>query len=336
MAELLTDGSAPLNLKLRRARAVSINFTFLDSDGAAFPITGKTLQLLVKSSASKSTSLITRTIGNGLTVTGSGSNILNATLSEVHTDLAPRTYYWEIYNATDKVTWIADDFEIFEGTTERLDTDVDVTLNIGTAEVTVNVTMAGDSLTSSSIISALGYTPAQSSNFVGLQDLWISAGAMWAKTTSGCAVLAKTEMTTSLVNIQTLDFDSSTQEFAQFTIALPRNWNNGTVTAKFYWTAASGSGGVVWEISGGAYSDDDALTVALGTAQTATDTLLAANDLHISPATSAITLAGTPADSDFLAFQISRNPSDGSDTLAVDAKLLGIMLTITTDAGVAS
>lgn len=177
---------------------------------------------------------------------------------------------------------------------------------------------------------------ASSSEFVGLQDLWIGAAAMWTKTTSGCATLAKTEMTTSLVNIQSLDFDSSSQEFAQFTIALPRNWDHGTVTAKFYWTAASGSGGVVWGISGGAYSDDDALTVALGTAQTATDTLLAANDLHISPATSAITLAGSPADSDFLAFQISRNPSDGSDTLAVDAKLLGIMLTITTDAGVAS
>ncbi len=179
-------------------------------------------------------------------------------------------------------------------------------------------------------------TIADTSDFVGAQDLWIGAAAMWTKTTSGCAAVAKTEMTTSLVNIQTLDFDSSSQEFAQFTIALPRNWNNGTVTAKFYWTAASGSGGVVWGLSGGAYSDDDALTVALGTAQTSTDTLLAANDLHISPATSAITLAGTPADSDFLAFQISRNPSDGSDTLAVDAKLLGIMLTITTDAGIAS
>jgi hypothetical protein len=73
----------------------------------------------------------------------------------------------------------------------------------------------------------------------------------------------------------------------------------------------------------------------LGTAQTVTDALTATNDLHITSATSAITLSGSPADADFLAFQISRNPADGSDTLAADAKLIGIVLTITTDAAVA-
>lgn len=171
---------------------------------------------------------------------------------------------------------------------------------------------------------------------VGSQDLYIPASAMWPRTSNGCASIAQTEIATSLVNIQTLDFDSSTQEFAQFTISLPRNWNNGTIIAKVYWTASSGSGGVVWGVSGGAYSNDDALTVALGTAQTSTDTLIATNDLHISPDTSAITLAGTPADYDFLCLQISRNPADASDTLNADAKLLGIVITITTDAAKAA
>lgn len=169
---------------------------------------------------------------------------------------------------------------------------------------------------------------------IGLQDLYIGAVAMWPRTTGGCASLAKTELATSLVNIQSLDFDQTTQEFCQFTLSLPRNWNNGTVTAKFYWTAAAGSGTVQWAISGGAYSNDDALTVALGSAITADDTLIAANDLHISPDTTAITLAGTPADADFLVFQISRNP--GSDTLSADAKLLGVVITLTTDSGVAA
>jgi len=83
-------------------------------------------------------------------------------------------------------------------------------------------------------------------------------------------------------------------------------------------------------ISGGAYSNDDALTVAFGSAQTSDDTLIATSDLHISPETSAITLAGSPADGDFLAFQISRNVA--SDTLSADAKLLGVSLRITVDA----
>lgn len=163
----------------------------------------------------------------------------------------------------------------------------------------------------------------------GIYDVFISAAAFWSRITSGCALLAQTEMTTSLFNIQSLDFDQTTQEFAQCQLVFPRRYNLGTITAETYWTAASGSGGVVFGLSGGAYSNDDALTVALGTAQTMTDTLLATNDLHISPTSSAITLAGTPAAADFLALQISRNPADGSDTLTADAKFLGVMLHIT-------
>lgn len=165
---------------------------------------------------------------------------------------------------------------------------------------------------------------------IGVQDLFIPASAMWPRVTNGCSPLVQTEMTTSLFNVQSLDFDQTTQEFAQFQIRLPRKWNGGTITAEVYWTATSGSGTVQWGISGGAYSNDDALTVALGTAQTSDDTLIAANDLHISPTTSAITLAGTPADADFLAIQISRNPA--SDTLTGDAKLLGVCIFLTTDA----
>lgn len=169
---------------------------------------------------------------------------------------------------------------------------------------------------------------------VGSQDLFIPASAMWPRVTAGCSYLTRTEIATSLFNIQSLDFDQTTQEFAQFQISLPRNWNNGTITAKVYWTATSGSGTVQWGISGGAYSNDDALTVAFGTAQTVDDTLIATNDLHITDATSAITLEGTPADADFIALQVSRNPA--SDTLNADAKLLGVVITITTDAAKAA
>lgn len=167
---------------------------------------------------------------------------------------------------------------------------------------------------------------------VGTQDLFIPAAAIWPRLTGGCGLLTQYEMTTSLFNVQALPFDQTTQEFAQFQIRLPRKWNNGTVTVVPYWTAQSGTGTVQWAISGGAYSNDDALTVALGTAQTSDDTLISTNDLHIGPATSAITLAGTPADADFLAFQISRNPA--SDTLNADALLLGIVVILTTDAAV--
>lgn len=165
---------------------------------------------------------------------------------------------------------------------------------------------------------------------IGVQDLFISAAAMWPRVTNGCSQLTRAEMATSLFNIQSLDFDQTTQEFCQVQIVLPRKYNLSTVTAVFYWTATSGSGTVQWGISGGAYSNDDALTVAFGSAATSDDTLIATNDLHISPETSPVTLAGTPADADFIGLQISRNVA--SDSLSADAKLLGISLRITVDA----
>lgn len=167
---------------------------------------------------------------------------------------------------------------------------------------------------------------------VGVQDIFIPASAMWPRQTNGCAFLQQSEVATSLFNIQSLDFDTTTQEFAQFQVALPRKWNNGTVTYEVYWTAISGTGGVVFGLSGGAYSNDDALTVAFGTAITVTDTLIATSDLHITPTSAAVTLAGTPASADFLGLQLSRNPADGSDTIPNDVKVLGVMFHLTTTA----
>lgn len=170
------------------------------------------------------------------------------------------------------------------------------------------------------------------SQYIGIQDFPITASAMWPRTTGGCASLTKTEMATSLVNIQTLDFDQTTQEFAQVIFKLPRKYNNGTITAKVEWTASSGSGSVVWGISGGAYSSGDALTTALGTAQTVTDTLTGTGNIEESPESSSITIAGSPTSGDLIVIQVSRNPADGSDTLTADAKLVGITLYITTTA----
>ena len=211
-------------------------------------------------------------------------------------------------------------------------------------------------ITYAEVVAALGYTPENQVNkatsfatvndtlypsveavkeyVIGAQDLYVPAVAMWPRVTSGSATLARTEIATSLLNIQTLDFDQTTQEFAQFTIVLPRNWNNGTITARVYWTAASGSGTVQWGVSGVAYSNDDPFTGVFGTAVNIDDTLIAANDLHITDISGAITLAGSPADADFLALQISRNP--GSDNLTADAKLLGVVITLTTDAATAA
>lgn len=168
-------------------------------------------------------------------------------------------------------------------------------------------------------------------NLAGKQSVPIPASAMIANTTNGAASGTQ-ESSTNKVMTRTLDFDTTTQEGAQFLFPMPKGWNESTVTFQPIWTAASGSGGVVWELRGVALSDDDAIDTAFGTGQTSTDTLITALDVHIGPESSAITIAGTPAEGDMVVFQIRRNVSDGSDTLGVDAKLIGIRLFITTDA----
>jgi hypothetical protein len=167
----------------------------------------------------------------------------------------------------------------------------------------------------------------------GKQTVWVPAAAMTARTTNGAAT-GTTESTTNKVMNKTLDFDTSTQEFAQFNISFPKGWNEGTVTFIPYWTAASGTGGVVWALEGVAVSDDDVIDAAFGTAQTSTDTLIATTDVHVGPESASITIAGTPAVGDICYFQIKRNPADGSDTLNADARLIGIRLIYTIDSNI--
>lgn len=165
----------------------------------------------------------------------------------------------------------------------------------------------------------------------GKQTVWVPAGAMKARATNGAAPAAA-ETTTNKLNLEYLDFDQTTQEYAQFSVTFPKSWNLGTVLAEFFWTAASSSGGVVWGLQGVAISNDDVLDASFGTAQEVTDTLIATTDLHRSPETAAITVGGTPADGDVVMFQVYRKPSDGGDTLAADARLLGVKLTYVTNA----
>ena len=166
----------------------------------------------------------------------------------------------------------------------------------------------------------------------GKQAVWIPASAMVATTTNGAAS-GTAEMTTNKNMFSTLDYDTTTQEFAQFAWRMPTSWNESTVTFRPVWSHASTTTnfGVVWQLAGVACSDDDAGDAAFGTAQTSTDTGGTTNDIYIGPESSAITIAGTPAAGDLVFFQVARVPANGSDTMAIDARLHGIVLYITTD-----
>lgn len=168
----------------------------------------------------------------------------------------------------------------------------------------------------------------------GRHSIPIMAAGMSPSASGGCAALATTASASNQPDLVTLDFDATTEEYAQFAIPMPKKWDEGTITAKFIWShaATTTNFGVVWGLQAVAVSDDDTIAAAYGTAQTATDTGGTTNDLYVSPETSAITVAGTPAAEDVVFFRVSRKAADGSDTLAIDARLHSVVLYITTAA----
>lgn len=157
---------------------------------------------------------------------------------------------------------------------------------------------------------------------------YVKASDMWASTTNGAA-LVKAEMATNKQNSYTYDFDTTTQEFIEFTDLPPDTWDAGTITAKFYWMhpATTTNFGVVWTVEARAYANTNALDQAWGTSQKIADTGGTTSAVYISGSTPAVTVGGTPAIGQLIHFRVKRAPSDASDTLAVDAKLIGCLIT---------
>jgi ubiquitin-activating enzyme E1-like protein len=161
-----------------------------------------------------------------------------------------------------------------------------------------------------------------------LQTFYVRAADMTPTTTNGAGAYS-VESTTNKNMINGLAFDQTTAEFAQFSREMPKSWDKGTITFRTHWTAPASSGGVVWTLRAGAFSDGDALDVALGSPLSVADTLLAVDEEHIQPESTPVTVGGTPATKDRIIFQISRTPANVLDTLANDAVLLGVMITYT-------
>lgn len=167
---------------------------------------------------------------------------------------------------------------------------------------------------------------------IGRQALWVAARDMSPSASGGCAALATIASAANNPDIQTLDFDTTTQEFAQFAIAMPKRWNLGTVTFQPIWShaATTTNFGVAWQLQAIARGDDDAIATAYGTAVVVTDTGGTTNDLYIGAESAAITIAGTPAEGDVVFFRIARAPANAADTMAIDARLHGVRLFINT------
>ncbi len=178
-------------------------------------------------------------------------------------------------------------------------------------------------------------TTLSASGSAGRHSIPIIAASIRPSVTGGCAAQAIITSASNQPDIASLDFDPTTQEYAQFSIPMPKSWDEGTITFKPIWSHASTATnfGVVWDLQAVAVSDADGLAAAYGTSQTSTDTGGTTNAMYVGPESSAITIAGSPAAEDVVMFRISRVTANGSDTMAIDARLMGVILYITTDTG---
>ena len=167
----------------------------------------------------------------------------------------------------------------------------------------------------------------------GKETIWVPASAMYGATTNP-ADAQQVETTATRPDMKVLDFDASTDEFAQFSIAMPKSWNEGTLTYQVYWTPGStNTGDCIFGLQAVACADNDTIDVAYGTAVNVTDAGIGTvKDQQISSESGAVTVAGSPAAGELTYFQLFRDANAGGDTFSADARVLGIKIFFTTDA----
>ena len=167
----------------------------------------------------------------------------------------------------------------------------------------------------------------------GKETIWVPSSAMYGATTNP-ADAQQVETTATRPDMKVLDFDASTDEFAQFSIAMPKSWNEGTLTYQVYWTPGStNTGDCIFGLQAVACADSDTIDVAYGTAVNVTDAGIGTvKDQQISSESGAVTVAGSPAAGELTYFQLFRDANAGGDTFSADARVLGVKIFFTTDA----
>ena len=155
---------------------------------------------------------------------------------------------------------------------------------------------------------------------------------MYPTTTSGCAALTQVEISSGQPELKVLDFDPSSDENAQFSVAFPKSWNEGVITFRAFFTVTgTDTGTVSWALSGVSMGDNDTIGASFGTAvaPTAKAHSGTSNDIDITAESGNVTISNAAVD-EFVFFNIARDVS--ADNQSGDARLIGIQIFFTTDA----
>jgi len=165
----------------------------------------------------------------------------------------------------------------------------------------------------------------------GKESMWIPSLAMNPTFDNGCAAHAIVGTTAGRPDMIVLDFDKDADEFAQFQIAFPKSWDEDDVTYQVYWSGISATTNVSWTLQGVAISNGGDIDVVYGDATAVVDATTADVEIaHVTAESSAVEIAGSPAEGDLCYFRFGRDISAGN--MAGDARLHGIKLFFNTNA----
>ena len=166
-------------------------------------------------------------------------------------------------------------------------------------------------------------------------EMFITAPGFRETTTNGVGEAETVEHSdVGTLDIQQLNFNGTSDEHAFINIIMPPTWDRSTLKLKFYWIPPYGcsQGDIVsWGAKAVAIANDGNIDgVAHGASVVVDDTVLAGvdGDLHISDATGALTVAGTPALGNLINIIVYRDAdgSEGSDNMTGDACLVGVAI----------
>lgn len=173
----------------------------------------------------------------------------------------------------------------------------------------------------------------------GKRTAWIPAAVMYGHIVSGGASSADTHEdggTTNASNqVKGWAFDPDAVQRIDFSVGMPKSWDNGSVRWRIAWQpAVLGAGGsVVWSIAGRGFDDgEDMGASGVGATVSVTDAAIAAEAFQLTDWTATGGASALPSgDNGMLLLQLFRTASDGSDTLDEDAVALGIFMEYTID-----
>lgn len=169
---------------------------------------------------------------------------------------------------------------------------------------------------------------------VGVHELYLPAAAF--RPIPGDTIDPLQNYATKLVAAWPFNNAPNTQKLIT-TLALPKQWNNSTLTAQVYWfNLAGGAGDVAWFVNGRAMGDGEAMGSGGtgGTSVEINDTALAADLLAVTPVSGAFTLGATSgiAVGDLVNLFITRDSvGHAPDTYNQIIYLVGVKFRVTTD-----